>query len=216
MNEPSSSLRFFHAASETETLRISVNDSLFTPKLAYRAVSSYGPVPSGFASVTLSGERTRRVYLQKTLDLFLPVPYTAAVIETANGPDLRLMADMPCPVSQDGFGCIRIANLALGSPPLDFYLYGSRLMFADVNFKEITPFKPLKPGEYGFYMTPGQDMDSPLLSILTDIEAGGMYTMCVLNGSWQPDALDVMVLPYGTGTEQAPEPEPAATSGNDA
>ena len=207
MNEPSCSLRFFHAASETEALRISVNDSLFTPELAYRAVSPYFPVPLGFASVTLSGTRTKRVYLQKTLNLFVPISYTAAVIETANGPDLLLMADTPCPLSSPEFGCIRAANLAFGSPPLDFFLYGSRLMFADVNFKEVTPFKPLKPGEYGFYMTPGQDMDSPLLSILTDMEAGGMYTMCVLSGSWRPDALDVMLLPYDTGTEPVPAEE---------
>lgn len=150
----------------------------------------------GFATITLAGTRTRRVYLQKTLPFFLPIRYTIAVIQTANGLDLKQMYDCICPISQDGFGCIRAANLAYGSGSLDFFLYGSKLMFADAGFKEVTPFKPLRCGEYGFYLTPGQEEDNPLLSVLTDIEAETMYTMCVLNGTWSPDALDVMVLSY--------------------
>ena len=74
-------------------------------------------------------------------------------------------------------------------------------MFADVGFKEVTPFKPLRPGEYGFYLTPGQDEENPLLSVLTEIEAGTMYTMCVLNSAWSPEAVDVMILSYGASPD---------------
>ncbi|MCD2491205.1 DUF4397 domain-containing protein [Lacrimispora sp. NSJ-141] len=196
MNETSCYIRFFHAAADTEALQVSVDDASFIPSLPFRTVSGYGPVKCGFVTITLSGTRTRRVYLQKTLPFFLSIKYTIAIIQTVNGLDLRQMYDYMCPLLPDRFGCIRAANLAYGSQPMDFFLYGNKLMFTDVGFKEVTPFKPLRPGEYGFYLTPTQDEENPLVSVLTDIEAGNMYTMCVLNGTWGPDAIDVMVLSY--------------------
>lgn len=196
LNDTSCYIRFFHAAVNTEALQVSVNNTLFLSELPYRTVSGYGPIDYGFVTITLSGTRTRRVYLQKTLPFFLPIKYTIAIIQTVNGLDLKQMFDYMCPFSSSQFGCIRAANLAYESEPLDFFLYGNKLMFADVSFKEVTPFKPLRAGEYGFYLTPSQDEDNPLLSILTDIEVGTMYTMCVINGSWRPDALDMVILDY--------------------
>ena len=67
--------------------------------------------------------------------------------------------------------------------------------FRPSGFKEATCFKPIPAGEYGLYLTPEQDMDSPLLSVLISLEAGSQQTLCILNGSWQPEALDVMMLP---------------------
>ncbi len=196
MSEITSYVRFFHAASDTEALQVSVNNTSFVPELSYRAVSNYGPVTGGFATITLAGTRTRRIYLQKTLPFFLPIKYTVAVIQTDNGLDLRQMPDYVCPVLSGNSGCLRAANFAYGSGPLDFFLYGNKLLFADVSFKEVTPFKPIHYGEYGFFLTPSQDEFNPLLSVLVNVEAGQMSTMCVLNGSWQPEALDVVVLDY--------------------
>lgn len=194
-------IRFFHAASDTETLQVSVGTSVSVPELVYRTVTDYMPAGFGFLTITLSGTRTKRVYLQKTLPFFLPIRYTIAVIQTVNGLDLRQMYDYDCLLSGENAGCIRAANLAYGSGGIDFFLYGSKLMFADVGFKEVTPFKPLRPGEYGFYLTPGQDEENPFLSVLTEIEAGTMYTMCVLNSAWSPEAVDVMILSYGASPD---------------
>ena len=196
MSEFTSYVRFFHAASDTEPLQVSIDNTTFLPELSWRSVSNYGPVSGGFVSVTLAGVRSRRIYLQRTLPFFLPINYTVAIIRTDNGLDLKQMADYACPSFGAGSGCVRAANLAYGSGPLDFFLYGGKLLFADVTFKESTPFKPIRFGEYGLFLTPGQDEENPLLSVLVNIEAGKMYTLCVLNGSWQPDALDVVVLDY--------------------
>ena len=205
MNNDSFYVRFFHAASETEALQVSVDDTLFVPDLPYRTVTGYGPVKEGFVTITLSGTRTRRVYLQKTLPFFLPIKYTVAIIQTDNGLDLKQIFDYLCPLFPAAFGCVRAANLAYGTGPIDFFLYGSKLVFADVTFKEVAPFKPFSPGEYGFYLTPGQEEDNPLLSVLADVEAGTMYTMCVINSTWSPEALDVVILDYDAGV---PVPEP--------
>ena len=82
-------IRFFHAASDTETLQVSVGTSVSVPELVYRTVTDYMPAGFGFLTITLSGTRTKRVYLQKTLPFFLPIRYTIAVIQTVNGLDLR-------------------------------------------------------------------------------------------------------------------------------
>ena len=205
LNEASCYIRFFHAAADTEALQVSVDDTLLLTELPYRTVTGYAELKTGFLTITLAGTRTRRVYLQKTLPFFLPIKYTLAIIQTDNGLDLRQIFDYMCPLFPAGFGCLRAANLAYKSGPLDFFLYGNKLVFADVTFKEVTPFKPFRPGEYGFYLAPGQEEENPLLSILTDVEAGTMYTMCVINGTWGPEALDVVVLDYD---DSVPKIEP--------
>ena len=93
MSEFTSYVRFFHAASDTEPLQVSIDNTTFLPELSWRSVSNYGPVSGGFVSVTLAGVRSRRIYLQRTLPFFLPIKYTVAVIRTDNGLDLKQMAD---------------------------------------------------------------------------------------------------------------------------
>ena len=193
MNESSCSLRVFHAAADTEELLVSINNE--TGSVSYRGLTGRFPVLPGFVTVTLAGARSKRIYLKKTLSLFCSVPYTAAIIQTGHGPDLLLLCDASCPEFPEDSGVLRAVSLAFGAPPLDLYLFGNRLLFPSVSFKEATCFKPIPAGEYGLYLTPEQDMDSPLLSVLISLEAGSQQTLCILNGSWQPEALDVMILP---------------------
>ena len=172
MNESSCSLRVFHAAADTEELLVSINKE--TGFVSYRGLTGRFPVLPWFVTVTLAGARSTRISLKKTL---------------------LLLCDASCPEFPEDSGVLRAVSLAFGAPPLDLYLFGNRLLFPSVSFKEATCFKPIPAGEYGLYLTPEQDMDSPLLSVLISLEAGSQQTLCILNGSWQPEALDVMMLP---------------------
>ncbi len=105
---------------------------------------------SGYRSVTVSGQ-DGYIYLQKTLPCQDNAPVTVAVVQTAGGLDLGPIADGCCPHA-GALSNFRMSNLAYNSQPLDLLLADGRVVYTDVQFKETTYFKQIRPGTYQFYL----------------------------------------------------------------
>ena len=111
-------------------------------------------------------------------------------------------------------GCLRVANMSYENSAFDVLLYGGETVFRDVRFKEVTPMKQARPGEYDFYITnaarigvireipiivignfrPGNMASEPLLSFGVDIEEGGRYTCYIIGNSWSSANLRVVTV----------------------
>lgn len=184
-------IRFFHALNSlTEPVNLSVAGGIRSEPLSFGDLSGYQPGSPGFLPVTVVGSETRRVYLQKTLPFFAPEAFTLAVIPGSMGIDLLQIPDYECFPALPGFGCIRTVSLTTDPLSYYLYLYGKRLLFADVSFRHITCHKQIKEGMQGVYLTlPGRQ--TPLIPSVFPIHAGEALT-CYVYGSLSGDTLSLL------------------------
>lgn len=186
-------VRFFHALySLYESIILSVEGGVRSEPLAFGDMSEYLTASSGFLKVTVTGNRTKTVYLQKTLPFFTPEAFTIAVIPGTKGMDILQIPDYVCFPASAGFGCIRTVNLTDDPFSYYLYLYGKRLLFSDVSFRHITSHKQIKEGQQGVYLTlPGQN--TPLIPSVFPLHRKEAYT-CYVYGSLSGDTLSLLAV----------------------
>ena len=196
-----STVRFLNAAYGYGVLRVAVNRKIMATHLSYGTVSSFSRVNAGYQTVTVTN-REGYVYLQKTVPFQMNTISTVAVIRTSSGLDLLFIPECGCRPTI-GYGAFRVSNLAYGSAPMDTILADGRVIFGDVQYKETTSFKRIRPGDYQFYfaetalmpMPRSEDIESidegfskfyptadVMASLFVEAEAGYSYTALLLNG----------------------------------
>lgn len=141
-------VRFLNAARGYQPFRVRINAISAFRWLSFAGITAYTSVPAGYQTVTVSGP-DGYIYLQKSLPFQLGTKSTVAIINTATGLDLLQIADGCC-APTGGYAAFRVSNLALDSRPMDVLLGDGRVIYADVQFKETTVFKRLRPGAYQF------------------------------------------------------------------
>ena len=153
-------VRFLNAAYGCRSLRIFIKNKRAVNWLGYAALSSYCKVPVGYQTITVASP-DGYIYVQKTLPFQREQPCTVAVINCASGLDLLQIPDSCCP-PKNGFSNFRVCNLARNSRPLDVLLQDGRVVYTDVQFKETTAFKRIRPGSYTFFFAETELTPMPL------------------------------------------------------
>jgi len=141
-------VRFLNAARGYQPFRVRINAVSAFRWLGFAGLTAYTGVPAGYQTVTVSGP-DGYIYLQKSLPFQLGSRSTVAIINTATGLDLLQLADGCC-APTGGYAALRVSNLVLDSRPIDVLLGDGRVIYADVQYKETTAFKRLRPGAYQF------------------------------------------------------------------
>ena len=142
-------VRFLNAAFGYNAFRVQISNRRVVSWLNYASISSYVLAPVGYQTVTVSSANGY-IYIQKTMPFQLNNPTTIAIINTASGLDLLQIPDLCC-APTNGFSNFRVSNLAYNSRPMDVLLGDGRVIYADVQYKETTAFKRIRPGEYQFF-----------------------------------------------------------------
>lgn len=185
-------VRFLHAATGYDPLRILVHSRLFTPSLSYANMTEYRLVQDGYHDVVITpATGARPILLRKTIPFRAGDQVTLAIIDTDMGLDLLQVPDIPCQNPMGGCGSLRMVNLSFNSPPLDMRLYDGGIVLSDVRYREITPFKPFRCGDYLFYLIrtspvagssgdPGSVPYEPLVSFGIHIKPHATYTCYVI------------------------------------
>ncbi|WP_343249546.1 DUF4397 domain-containing protein [Diplocloster hominis] len=209
-------VRFLNAATNNLPLNISIGNRMAASNLRFGNISSYETISDGFRPVTIvSAVGPRMVFYNQTLPFVAGEKITMVVIDSSNGLDLVRVSDLGCQNMPRNTGCFRMANMSYNNSAYDLMLYGGDVVFTDVRFKEVTPFKQARPGEYEFYMTntarygnvlreipviiitnarPPYNSGEPLLSFVTTINAGEMYTAYVIGNTWSAFNLRVVMV----------------------
>ena len=198
-------VRFLNAAFGYNAFRVQISNRRVVSWLSYASISSYVLAPVGYQTVTVSGANGY-IYIQKTMPFQLNNPTTIAVINTAGGLDLLQIPDLCCSPT-NGFSNFRVSNLAYNSRPLDVLLGDGRVIYADVQYKETTAFKRIRPGEYQFFfaetsLTPIpswldiETLDSAFIGVYpVPNTVASLYLNVVRNTTYS-----VFLLSSGTGT----------------
>ena len=158
-------VRFLNAARGYQPFRVRINAVSAFRWLGFAGLTAYTGVPAGYQTVTVSGP-DGYIYLQKSLPFQLGSRSTVAIINTATGLDLLQLADGCC-APTGGYAALRVSNLVLDSRPIDVLLGDGRVIYADVQYKETTAFKRLRPGAYQFLFA---ETDLTPMPVWMDIE----------------------------------------------
>lgn len=213
-------IRFLNASNHS-TISVLIGTGLGAKSLGRGEVSPYVGVLDGFRTITVTSPSiTQPVLLRKTLPIKGGEVLTMALISTQGGLELLSISDAPCERHPSSLSCIRMVNLAAASKPLDLLLSDGRVIFADVSYKDVTPFKRIKPGKYRFFVihTPYQPLPLSedievsdaasvsadalpdqcerkiLLSFMTEISSNKMYTMYILSSDHPTMPLEVLIV----------------------
>lgn len=148
-----SNVRFLHAATHTVPVSISVGTQNLATNLRYAEYTGYSRVPDGFRTVTVISARSpRSILFRKTIPFRACECTTLVLVNTSSGVDLLQVPDTACNSMPRGLSCFRMVNASYGSMPLDVILFDGRIVFSEIGFKEVTTFRRVRPGEYGFYL----------------------------------------------------------------
>ena len=128
--------------------------------------------------------------------------------------DLVPISDVCCPPT-GALSNFRMSNLAYNSQPLDLLLADGRVVYTDVQFKETTYFKQIRPGTYQFYLAETnllpmpsyldiETMDSAfigmappfsaLASLQLEAAPRSTYTLYVLSGGSGSNEIQTLVV----------------------
>ena len=192
-------VRFLHAAVGYDPLRILVGSRVFSSSLSYANMTEYRLVRDGFRDVVItSAAGARPILLRRDIPFRAGDRITVAIIDTDDGLELMQIPDVPCQNQMGGCGSMRMVNLAFNSPPLDMRLYDGSIIFGDVRYREVTPFKPVRCGDYLFYLIrtspcaepePHSVPYEPLVSFGIDVRPRTTYTCYVLGRVGVPGQL---------------------------
>lgn len=156
-------VRFLHAALNTPAVNIAIGNQNIVPGLTYSNLSAYTSAYSGFRTITVTTARTpRMVLVQKTFPIRSGDVYTFALINTVSGVDLLQISDTSCNNDFTDLGCMRVVALSPNAPALDVRLSDGRLVYSDIQYKEVTPFKRIRPGSYNFLVSETMPQAVPL------------------------------------------------------
>lgn len=145
-----SRVRVLNAALDTPPIRVKVGRTVVTESLSYANSSSYQQVSEGFQTVSvMAADWPKGVLLQTTMPFRSCSTTTLALVRTHRRLLLMQITDGSC--RRSTAGCLRCVNLVPDSPALDVALYGGEVIFSDLQFKEVTPYRMARPGSYQLY-----------------------------------------------------------------
>ena len=195
-------VRFLNAASDYNPFMVYVNSDLFVSPLNFAEVTDYEKVTSGMQTISVLA-LNGYIYIQKQVQIPQNQTVTIAIINTPSGLDLMVIRDMPCsrPLQT---GCIRTCNLAVNSGPLNVVIGQRYITFMNVQYKEVTEFKNIWPGEYNYYVsksTGGMNTIMPrgngtiLLSSNMSIQMNVSYTIYLFHWNLaSEDAIKALIV----------------------
>lgn len=144
-------VRFLHAVAGGAPVMISVGPTVFTSRLAYENITSYGRIASGYRTITVvNADNPSDVLLRKSVTFTAGSQMTIALVNSATGIQLLTISDTLCSNKSWNSSCIRFVNLSYGSGSLNVQLDTGMSVFEDIDFMEITPFKQIGSGTYYF------------------------------------------------------------------
>lgn len=170
-------IRFLYAATNQPPVNAFINQNMVVRSLRFSNVTPYYSVPSGTTRITITSSQSPNRTLA-SIDLFLSneESYTIAIINSNNGLQLYAISDAPCRMRR-GMSCLRAVNLIANSGAANIFIPNIGLLFRQVDFKEITAYQQLNPGNYTVYATDFRTTTFP---------AGNQIQIAIINGIFRP------------------------------
>lgn len=153
-NQDTSHVRILHASPKSPAVDIYLNENLIIRNLPYKKFTEYLPVLPGTYNIKIfpTGVTTNPV-----IDRNINVTPNSIITVAAIGllPNIKLLPILdPKLPKQPGLVNVRFVHLSPNAPSVDITLPDGKILFEDVEYKEITDYLTVKPGLYTFQVKP--------------------------------------------------------------
>ncbi len=191
-------IRFLNAASGYNPFWVYINDKLLVNDFGFADVTEYVDVAVGDPVITLMGENGY-VFLQQPINVKRGMMSTVAIVNTASGIGLKMIADENCDRTRSA-SCVRVGNLSYNSGPLNLVIGNRYVTFRNVNSGEITDFATIWPGEYGYTVSRTNNTMYPiwgstaLLQSVLYLQQDKNYTIYLFQYNPSVDAIKAVIV----------------------
>lgn len=187
-------IRILHASPGTPAVDIYVNDELLVQDLSYEEITDfYSILPGEYNIKVFSAGETTNPALDVDLEIaggdnltiaaagVLPQVCIIPVVQTRD-----------CPPSQQAL--VRLVHLSPDAPLADITLPDVTVLFAEVEYREVTDYLPIKPGVYRLQVRP-HGIDTVMLDVPdVMLKENQLYTIYVLGRlEGQPDLKGLLI-----------------------
>lgn len=194
---PQAITRLLNAATTTFPVNLSFNGVPQVAGSGFSSLTSYAPVPARRQTAAVTkGDGSNALLLSKPLE-FDPGSRSTLVLadSAAEGVDLLCFKDRaPTPAgSVQSF--FRTANVSMEGSSFALNISGGTVLHEHTPFGRATPYSPLNPGPYSFYVSEDSGLrwtSGPLAAVSLEMEPGASYTLYLLGNTWSSFGFSLM------------------------
>lgn len=183
--------RLLNAATVPYPVNLSLNSVPQVAGSAFSSLTSYGPITgeNQVAAVT-KGDINNTLLLSKPLHFDAGSRTTLALTDSADGGmDLLCFPDPEITPDDSGQGFIRTANVSMEGSFFGVNLTDGTVLYEHIPFGCATPYSPLEPGPYSFYVSEDSGLrwtTGPLAAASLELAPNTSYTLYILGNTWSP------------------------------
>jgi len=141
-------VRVLHAVPGGPNVDVYANDKLIANNLAYGNYTTYASLPDGTYKLTLyvAGSKDSPI-ISNMLTVSNNSYSTVAAIDTSNAIGFLRIMDSNGPIEKDK-SMIKFVHLSPNAPAVDITLPDGTILFSNVQFKQVTSYINVMPGNY--------------------------------------------------------------------
>lgn len=148
---PVSHIRFLNISTGLKRFDAYADRYLLAKSISFKKYTPYFHVPSGHRSIKIFPSGTdKNPYIEAEFELNEGSIYTIASIENEGKSEFLVVPEHQ--VSSEGEANIRFACLSVGALDLGITLKDGTHLFSGMTYKSVTPYTPLSPGKFMFYI----------------------------------------------------------------
>lgn len=186
---PQAVTRFLNAATTTFPVNLSFNG---VPQVAgsdFSSLTFYTPVPAArLTAAVTKDDNSNALLLSKPLQFEPGSRSTLALTDSAaEGVALIRFQDPDRAPADSGQSFIRTANVSMEGSSFVLNMDGGTVLHEHIPFGRATPYSPLKPGPYSFYVSEDSGLrwtTGPLAAASLEMKPGASYTLYLLGNTW--------------------------------
>ncbi|WP_124065081.1 DUF4397 domain-containing protein [Clostridium sp. E02] len=197
MDMPMGYVRVIHTVPDAPNVDIYANETMVVEDLAYGEYTDYLAIPEGEykISVYVAGTTDTPV-VSNMLSVEQNKVLTIAAAGMLNDIGLLAIRDVDDPEDTDK-AMVRFLHLSPNAPAVDITLPDGTVVFDDVSFKQITPYREVTPMNYTLEVRPAGTSDVVLSVPDVGLESGKNYTVYAIGLVGEEPELEAMLIQDG-------------------
>lgn len=186
-------IRILHAVPDAPQVNVYANGSLIAKNLSYKGFTNYIKVPAGNYEIELyAGEKKGIPVFKGTVSVAFKSIYTIAATGTANSISLLPVLEPygSIPISNI---LVRFVHLSPNAPAVDVSLQSGKILFKNVEFKEVTGYTIGKPGLYNVLLKVANTDKKVLYVPNIKLRRTRFYTIYVVGFAGKNPPLELLI-----------------------
>ncbi|WP_139905397.1 DUF4397 domain-containing protein [Clostridium thermarum] len=184
--------RLLNAMPDAPAIDVYINGKLTASNLRYANFTNYFQTPGGIYEIKVypAGKKTP-ILIETNLQLMPNSIHTIAAVPNGDGSLLPILEPLSGPTP--GYSMVRFAHLSSEAPAVDIILPDGKILFSDVEFKEVTGYIPVPAGNYTIQAKISETNNIILIVPNIKLQPNKIYTVYVVGKPQGTPPLQVLI-----------------------